>query len=117
MEPRKLAEHICELAAGKKGEDIVILDMRNATDLTDYFVLISATSRPQLKAISNEITGRLKAEGLSAPGADGGQASNWSALDYFDVVVHLMTPEARNFYDLEGLWKDATRETPNITPA
>lgn len=117
MESRKLAEHIRELAAGKKGENIVILDMRDATDLTDYFVVVSANSGPQLKAISNEIVGRLKTEGLSALGADAPPSSSWNALDYFDVVVHLMTPEARKFYDLEGLWKDASRVEPNAAPA
>jgi ribosome-associated protein len=75
--------------------------------VADYFVLVSALSRPQVKAIYNEIHVRLKASGETHSRAEGHELGWWVLMDYGDVVVHVMQPEAREYYDLDGLYGEA----------
>lgn len=118
MDSKKLALLCYELADNKKAENIVILDVRKLSGITDFFVIASGNSEPHLKAITQEITVRLKEDhGLYAEGTDGTMPTNWVALDYFDVIVHLMLTETREFYDLEGLWGDAPRLQPSTPDA
>ncbi|MBP7827197.1 MAG: ribosome silencing factor [Verrucomicrobia bacterium] len=110
MDSRKLALLCRELADNKKAEDIVILDLRQLSSITDYFVIASATSEPHLRAVVNEITDKLQREvGLHPRAVDGKPPSAWLVLDYFDVIVHVMRADLRERYDLEGLWGDAPR--------
>jgi ribosome-associated protein len=98
------------LASNKKAEEIVVLDLREISTFTDFFVICSATSEPQLKAIAGEIEGRLRKEHRIKPAAmDGFPASQWIVLDYLQVVVHIFHQEKRAFYSLEDLWSDAPR--------
>jgi ribosome-associated protein len=84
------------------------LDLRAISTFTDFFVICSATSEPQLKAIANEIETRLRQDHLIRPVAvDGFPASQWIVLDYLQVVVHVFHREKRAFYSLESLWGDA----------
>lgn len=116
MDSRKLAQRCRELAENKKAEDIVILDVRKLSSVTDYFVIASGTSEPHLRAIVSEIADGLKIEhGLSPRARDGAWETNWVALDYFDVIVHVMHPAVRQQYDLEGLWNDAPKVRPRRT--
>jgi len=88
----------------------VVLDLRGISTFTDFFVICSATSEPQLKAIANEIETQLKKEHATRPVAiDGFPASQWIVLDYLQVVVHVFHRDKRAFYSLEDLWGDATR--------
>ena len=113
MEPKALALLCCELAENRKAEDVVIMDMRPVSSVADYFVIATGGSDPHLRAISEEITLTLKEKkGLSARGVDGAVPASWMVLDYSDVIVHLMKPEVREHYDLEGLWNDAPRVQP-----
>jgi ribosome-associated protein len=113
MDSRKLALLCQELADHKKAEDIVILDVRKLSSVTDYFVIASGTSEPHLRAISDEILDRLReAHGLKPHALDGSIHTAWMVLDFVDVIVHLMRAEARERYDLEGLWGDAQRVRP-----
>jgi ribosome-associated protein len=113
MEAKKLALLCRELADNKKAEDIVVLDVRRLFSIADYFVLASGTSEPHLRAISEEITGKLREDhGLRPRATDGTLPGGWMVLDYFDVIVHLMRPEARRHYDLESLWGDAKQVKP-----
>ena len=101
-----------ELADNKKAENIVVLDVRKLSSVTDYFVLVSGSSQPHLRAIEEEITSRLRNEHDLRPRAvDGSVAGAWIVLDFFDVIVHIMRNEVRERYDLEGLWGDAARVT------
>ncbi len=110
MDSRKLALLCRKLADNKKAENIVILDVRKISTVTDYFVIASGTSEPHLRAISDEITDTLKTDHALRPhGTDGARGSAWIALDYFDVIVHVMRPDMRAQYDIEGLWNDAPR--------
>lgn len=110
MDSRKLALLCRELADNKKAEDIVILDVRELSSVTDYFVIASGTSEPHLRAIVDEITDKLREDHYLRPKAvDGTLQAAWVVLDYFDVIVHIMRQDVRDRYDLETLWGDAPR--------
>jgi len=87
-----------------------VLDLRGISTFTDFFVICSGTSEPQLKAIANEIETRLREDHSLRPIAvDGFPASQWMVLDYLQVVVHIFHRDKRAFYSLEDLWGDAPR--------
>lgn len=110
MDSRKLALLCRSLAENRKAEDIVILDVRELSSVTDYFVLSSGTSEPHLRAIIDEITDKLRDEHSIRPRAvDGTFQAAWIVLDFFDVIVHVMRQDVRERYDLETLWGDAPR--------
>lgn len=110
MDSRKLALLCRELADNKKAEDIVILDVRELSSVTDYFVIAAGTSEPHLRAIVDEIVDELKEDYDLRPNAiDGAFHTAWVVLDYFDVIVHVMRHDVREKYDLETLWGDAPR--------
>lgn len=98
----------------KRAVDVVVLDLRDVSDSLDCFVVATGESSLQLKALEESVHARQKAEGRLPRGVEG-PSDRWVLLDYGPVVVHLMSPEARDFYDLEGLWADAERVevTPN----
>ncbi len=113
MDSRKLALLCREFADNKKAEDIVILDVRKISSVTDYFVIASGTSEPHLRAIVEEITGKLRdTDGLRPRATDGTVHGSWVVLDFFDVIVHVMRQDVRDRYDLEGLWGDAKHVKP-----
>ena len=113
MDARKLALLCRELADNKKAEDIVILDVRGLSSVTDYFVIAAGTSEPHLRAIVEEITDRLREDHELRPNAvDGTSRAAWVVLDYFDVIVHVMRQDVRERFDLETLWGDAPRVRP-----
>jgi ribosome-associated protein len=113
MDSRKLARLCREFADNKKAENIVILDVRTLSSVTDYFVIASGTSEPHLRAIVDEMTDRLREEhGVRPRAVDGTTRTAWVALDFFDVIVHVMRQDARERYDLESLWGDAPRVKP-----
>ena len=113
MESKTLALLCRELADNKKAEDIVVMDVNAISSITDYFVIASGTSEPHLRAISQEITDRLKEEhGIEPRAMDGTIHNGWLVLDFFDVIVHVMRSEVRKRYDLESLWGDAPKVKP-----
>ena len=110
MDSRKLALLCRELADRRKAEDIVVLDVRKISSITDYFVIATGTSEPHLRAISDEIQDKLRNEhGIRPRAVDGTLQTAWLVLDFFDVIVHIMRPDVRKLYDLETLWGDAAR--------
>ena len=110
MDSKKLALLCRKLADDKKAEDLLVLDVRKISSVTDYFVLASGTSEPHLRAIVDEISDVLREDhGLAPSGKDGTINTAWVVLDYFDVMVHIMRADVRRRYDLEGLWNDAPR--------
>ncbi len=115
MDSKKLALLCRDLADNKKAENIVALDVRKLSSVTDYFVIASGTSQPHLRAIVEEISSKLRDDHDLRPSrTEGGGSGSWVVLDYFDVIVHVMHAEARARYDLEGLWGDAKPVTPPI---
>ncbi len=113
MDSKKLALLCRELADNKKAENIVILDVRELSSVTDYFVIASGSSEPHLRAIVDEISAKLREDHELRPRAvDGALQTAWVVLDYFDVIVHVMRQDVREKYDLETLWGDAPRVKP-----
>lgn len=105
-----LARACAAAAADKKAEDIVMLDLRGISTFTDFFVVCSGTSDPQLKAIASEIRTAVREKFGNGPlSEDGAAASRWIVLDYAQVVVHVFHFETREFYSIESLWGDAPR--------
>jgi ribosome-associated protein len=102
---------LAAVAAGadKKAENPIVLDVRGLSGVADYFVLLSADSDRQAAAIADAVDDRLTQLGAQRLGAEGRSGGGWVLLDFGDVVIHVMSPEARGFYDLEGLWADAPR--------
>ena len=113
MDSKKLAQLCREFADNKKAENIVILDVRKLSSVTDYFVITSGTSAPHLRAIVDEITDELREKhGVRPRAVDGTIHAAWVVLDYFDVIVHVMRRDMREYYDLDGLWGDAKQVKP-----
>lgn len=110
MDSKKLAQLCRDLAENRKAENVVILDVRKVSSVTDYFVIATGTSEPHLRAIYDEITDKLLSEhGIKPRATDGNARMAWSVLDFFDVIVHIMRADARERYDLEALWGDAPK--------
>src|SRR5437899_7464849 len=104
MDSRKLAMLCRELADNKKAEDVVILDVRELSSVTDYFVIASGSSEPHLRAIVDEVRDGLREDHLLRPNAvDGRFQTGWVVLDYFDVIAHVMRQDVRERYDVETL--------------
>jgi ribosome-associated protein len=106
LDQLELARRIVEVVADKQGEDVLLLDIREVSILADYFVIGSATSERQAKAIVEGIKQEAKQDFDARPlHVDGEAATGWILMDYGGVVVHLFTPDVRAYYDLEGLWR------------
>lgn len=103
------AKSCARLIDEKKGRDILILDLRKLTYITDFFVIGSATNPRQMMAISAAIQQEMADQGLRPLGIEGADGSRWVLLDYSDFVVHIFDPEWLKIYDLELLWGDAPR--------
>jgi ribosome-associated protein len=105
MTPDQLAETIAALAADKKAIDVVELDVRGVVGYTDFFLVCSGNTARQVKAIHDGVYQTLKDDHDLLPRrVEGLQEARWVLMDYLDVVVHIFTPEARDFYRLEQLW-------------
>jgi ribosome-associated protein len=116
MDSKKLALLCRDLADNRKAEDIVVLDVRDLSTVTDYFVIVSGTSEPHLRAIVDEITDELRDEhGIRPRAVDGTLHTAWVVMDFFDVIVHIMRKDVRERYDLETLWGDAPQVKPKKT--
>jgi ribosome-associated protein len=98
---------IVDAIVDRLGSDVVMLDMQEVSLLADYFVICSAESTPQFKAILDEVEEQAKAAGARRLRVEGQPSSEWVLVDYGSVVVHIFAPELRAYYDLEGLWKQA----------
>jgi ribosome-associated protein len=106
---RPTALAIAKAALDKKGEDVVVLDVRGLTSYADYFVVVTADSDRQASAIADHVEQTMKQQGVGKVGVEGYETGRWILVDYGDVVAHVMNRESRGFYDLEGLWADAPR--------
>lgn len=102
------AHRIVELASDKKASDIVLLDVRAQTQMTDYFVICSGASDRQLNAIADGIIEGLREDGETPMSREGDAASHWVLVDFGGVIVHVMSKPEREFYQLEKLWAEAS---------
>ncbi len=104
---RQLALAAAEAMEAKKAEDVVVIDLRRHTPVADYFVIGSAETMVQLRAVAEGVEEALSEEGVALLGREGHARARWILLDYGQVVVHIFGPEARRLYNLERLWGDA----------
>ena len=102
-------EHAAEAALDKKAADLVLLDLRPLVSFTNYFLFCTGESSRQVQAISNSIEEQLARRGLRPAHLEGYENAEWVLLDYVDFVVHIFSPQARAYYDLERLWRRAAR--------
>lgn len=110
VDSEALARRIAAIALDRKATDLLVLDMRGLVTYTDFLVICSGSTERQTKAIHDAIYQQLKDDGRLLPRrAEGAREAQWILLDYLDVVVHVMTPKARDFYRLEQLWGEAPR--------
>jgi ribosome-associated protein len=110
LSPQALADEVAALAGDKKGAGIVTLDLRGVAGYTDFFVICSGNTDRQTKAIHDGIHQGLKqAHRLLPRRVEGLAEARWILMDYLDVVVHVFTPQTRDFYRLEHLWGDVPR--------
>jgi ribosome-associated protein len=112
---RKIAKLIAQLAADKKAQDIVVLDMRKLVNFCDYFVICSGNTDRQVRAVADHIDEELKERGMSARFKQGLKASDWVIFDAGDVVTHIFQKDVREFYGLEYLWQEARQVSFEIT--
>ena len=116
MTPEELVEAIAGYAGDVKAADIVSLDVRGVLDYTDFFVIVSGNTDRQTKAIHDRVhEGMKKDHGLLPRRVEGTQEAKWILMDYLDVVIHIFTPETREFYALEKLWGEVPAKV--LTPA
>ena len=98
-----------EAADGKKAYDLLVLDLKGLTSITDYFVICSASNTTQVGAIADGIEHALAGEDVRPSHIEGGAEATWLLMDYGDVVVHIFDEPARTYYSLDRLWGDAPR--------
>ncbi|MBT4160353.1 MAG: ribosome silencing factor [Gammaproteobacteria bacterium] len=104
MESEALKDLVVDALEDIKGIEIVVLDVEAKTDIADYMVVASGTTSRQVKALADNVQQEAKAAGNKVVGVEGGDTAEWVLIDLGDVIVHVMLPKVRDFYDLERLW-------------
>lgn len=104
MQSEELKNAVVEALEDLKGVNIASLDVRELTDVMDYLVVASGNSNRHVKSLAGNVTDELKKQGVRPMGVEGENGSEWVLVDFGDVVVHIMLPATRDFYDLERLW-------------
>jgi ribosome-associated protein len=107
----ELVKRAAQIALDTKALDVVLLDLRGVTDMTDFFLIASGTSDTHARAIAEHVMEEMKKEGFRANHVEGLEKGRWVLVDFVDFVVHVFHPTLRNFYQLERLWADA-KEIP-----
>ncbi len=107
IETLECLERAKEIVLDAKGEDVAALDVRNISGVTDYYLIVTGNNIPHIKALAESVDVGLKKAGMRCFRVSGTPESEWIAMDYFDMVVHIFSSERRSYYDLEQLWSDA----------
>jgi ribosome-associated protein len=108
-EPADLARRVVDLLSDRQAEDIVLLDVRRVASFADYFVIASAENPRQMRALVDTLAKDLRDDGVRPAHQEGSPDSGWVLIDYSDVIVHLFSPDLRDYYALEDLWSAATQ--------
>lgn len=119
--PTMRSEDLVKLAIAAlediKAQDITTIDVREKTSITDYMVIASGTSSRHVKSLVDNVLEKVKEQGVRPLGSEGLDSGEWALLDLGDIVVHVMLPTARQFYDLERLWQGAEQSRAQHAPA
>lgn len=108
QDTERTVDRIVDLIMSKKGEDIVLIDLRKVSSISDFFIITTGSSGVHVRAIADEVKIMLKKEDSIAPWhIEGYSAQKWILIDYVDIVVHVFDKDTRSYYSLEKLWKDA----------
>jgi ribosome-associated protein len=107
MQTLELKSVVVNALEDVKAKDIVVLDVREKTSITDYMVIASGTSTRHLKSLADNVLTEAKSNGFIPLGSEGGASSDWILVDLGDVVVHVMMPSSRHLYDLERFWQES----------
>ena len=113
MEAREMAKLACDALAEKKANGIKVIDIKNISEIADYFVLADGDNQNQLQAMQDAVDEALYKNGVHAKQVEGNQHSTWILMDYGDIIVHIFSKEDRLFYDLERIWRDGTVMEPD----
>ena len=113
MQTKKLKELVVKALEDVKAKDVVVLDVRKLTSITDAMVIASGTSTRHVKALADNVLEKAKAAGCKPLGVEGEREAEWILVDLADVIVHVMLPAARDFYQLEKLWGMEERRSRN----
>ena len=105
--PAELARAAIEVASELQASEVVMLDITQATDFADYFVILTAESPRQMQSLAEEIERALKGAGAGLHHREGTPRTGWMLLDFGDLIVHIFAPEERSFYHIEGVWSDS----------
>ena len=106
MTSLELAKEACKILNNKKATELKIIKIEDISSLADYFVLASGTSNTHVNALADEVEVQLKRIGITPDHIEGYRSNSWVLMDYDTVIVHVFTPDSREFYDLDRLWQD-----------
>jgi ribosome-associated protein len=109
MQTKAACDEIVQALKDAKGQDIRVLDVRELTDFTDYMVIVTGTSSRHVLTLADKVSEHLRSLGRKPAGREGESVGDWVLIDFGDVVVHVMRPQVRDFYNLEKLWGDGAR--------
>lgn len=104
MQPETIKQQVLNVLDDLKAKDVVVLDVTDATSVTDYMVIASGTSSRQVAALAQHLVDEMKKQGIPVLGIEGKDVGEWVLVDLGDLVVHIMQPQTREFYELEKLW-------------
>lgn len=113
---KKKIEQIIEIIFEKKGQDVLLLELKKRSPITDYFIICTAQSPPHAQAIANELSVKLKKGDMLTHHIEGYQNGQWIILDYWDFIIHIFLAEVRQYYGLERLWGDAPQRRYDDQP-
>jgi ribosome-associated protein len=113
MQTEEIKKLVINALEDLKAKDITVIDVKGRSSVTDYMILATGTSKKHAQAVCDNASTEAKAQGLKPLGAEGRDSSDWMLLDLGDVIVHVMTEQARHFYDLERLWGEPSEEQPS----
>lgn len=109
MKPEQVKDQVVDALENIKGHDIKVIDIADISDFADYMVVASGTSDTHVKALAREASDTLRKQGVKPLNEDGADVGEWVLVDFGDVVLHVMRPEVREYYDLEKLWDEDVR--------
>jgi ribosome-associated protein len=109
LDAQTFAAHIARLLADSNCQDVLVLDLRGLSSITDYFVIASGASERQVHSVAQELADLAAIDGVSGPRLQGGQGARWIVADFIDIMVHLFESQLRPYYDLESLWAEAPK--------